>query len=163
MHRVILLIGGNEGDRFGNVELVKALIQERIGNIVGASGNYESEPWGFEHQLNFVNQVVEVETTMRPEEILMSGQEIEKELGRKAKTTRGYEGRTMDVDILFYDELILNKTDLIIPHPKLHERKFTLLPLVECWSELVHPKLKTTMAGLLSECGDEGWVRKVNE
>ncbi|WP_066632189.1 2-amino-4-hydroxy-6-hydroxymethyldihydropteridine diphosphokinase [Labilibacter marinus] len=161
MHRVILLIGGNEGDRFLNISKAKNLIGKSIGCILQQSGNYESEPWGFEHQQNFINQVIEVNSTLSPNEILKEGQEIEKELGRKPKTKIGYEGRTMDIDILFYNEEIVNQEDLIIPHPKLHERKFTLLPLIERWADFKHPIFKKSLKQLGKECEDEGWVRLV--
>ena len=161
MHRVILLIGGNEGNRLDNIEQAKFLIQKNIGELINTSGNYESEPWGFDHQLNFINQVIEIKTDLTPNEILSKGQNIEIQLGRKAKTQQGYEGRTMDIDILFYDSLILEESSLTIPHPRLHERKFTLLPLAEHWNDFVHPALNRTIGSLLFECKDEGWVRRL--
>ncbi|MCW3785513.1 2-amino-4-hydroxy-6-hydroxymethyldihydropteridine diphosphokinase [Plebeiibacterium sediminum] len=160
MSKVLLLIGGNEGDRMDNIKMSKDLIEERIGRITNESGIYESEPWGFEHAQNFLNQVLEVKCTMDAMDILEISQSIEKELGRKAKTTKGYEGRTMDIDILFYEDLVKKSARLTIPHPQLHKRKFTLLPLVEKWENLLHPTLHKTMKELLIECEDEGWVKK---
>lgn len=159
MHHVILLLGGN----LGNVELTliqaRDLIIEEIGEIVLASDLYESEPWGFEHAQNFLNQVIEVKSEYSPKEILKITQGIEKELGRKQKTSTYYEGRLIDIDILFYDDKIIDLAELRIPHPKLHERKFTLLPLNEKWSDLEHPILKKKIAELTKECIDTCWAR----
>ncbi len=160
MSKVLLLIGGNEGDRIDNIKQSKVLIEERIGLITSQSGIYESEPWGFEHAQNFLNQVIEVQCNKGAMVILAISQGIEKELGRRVKTTDGYEGRTMDIDILFYEDLIVNTERLVIPHPHLHKRKFTLLPLVEKWDNFLHPTLNKTMKELLFECNDEGLVKK---
>ncbi len=160
MNKVLLLIGGNEGDRVKNILHTNELISKYIGNIIKTSSMYESEPWGFNHQQNFINQVIEVSTNLSPNEVLKEGLLIEKKLGRKPKKKLGYEGRTMDVDILFYDNSILNENQLIIPHPKLHERKFTLLPLKEKWNDLIHPVFLKSIDSLNSECKDDGWVEK---
>lgn len=161
MNSVILLIGGNEGNRLKNMQEVRELIGTRIGKINKYSSCYESEPWGFAHQQNFLNQVVEVSTTLSANEILMLALEMEKVLGRKPKTQVGYEGRTMDIDILFFNNETIELPQLTVPHPKIPVRRFTLLPLVEEWSQLVHPILGKTMVELLNECNDTGWVRKI--
>ena len=161
MNSVLLLIGGNEGNRLVNIQEAKELMSTRIGIIEGGSSIYESEPWGFVHQQNFFNQVVEVSTALSASEILIVGLQIETELGRKPKTQSGYEGRTMDIDILFFNDEIIEIPQLTVPHPKIQERRFTLLPLAERWSQLGHPVLGKTMAELLDECDDAGWVRKV--
>lgn len=161
MNSVILLIGGNEGNRTENIYAAKALIGDRIGKITEFSSCYESEPWGFAHQQNFLNQVVEVSTTLLALDILNLAKQIEKELGRKPKTQAGYEGRTMDIDILFFNNEIIELPQLTVPHPKIQERRFTLLPLAERWGKLVHPILGKTMNMLLNECDDAGWVRKI--
>lgn len=160
MNSVKLLIGGNEGNRLKNMHEVQELISTRIGKIDECSSCYESEPWGFAHQQNFLNQVLEVSTVLSVTEILTVGQQIEKELGRKPKTQVGYEGRTMDIDILFFNDETINLPQLTVPHPKIQERRFTLLPLAEKWSTLVHPVLGKTMHMLLDECKDMGWVEK---
>ncbi len=160
MYKVLLLIGGNEGDRIENIFQSKELIEQKIGVIIKQSGIYESEPWGFEHAQNFLNQVIEIESNKDSFEILKISQEIERILGRKAKTTLGYEGRTMDIDILFYGSEIIDTEKLTIPHPRLHERKFTLLPLVEKWENLLHPIFNLNAKDLLRDCKDEGWVKK---
>ncbi len=160
MHKILLLIGGNEGDRVENIIQSKKLIAESIGKIECQSGIYESEPWGFEHAQNFLNQVIEIQSDKSPREVLKLSQEIEKTLGRKAKTSTEYEGRTMDIDILFYDSEVINTHDLIVPHPHLHKRKFTLLPLAEKWKQFLHPLINQTISDILIACKDEGWVNK---
>jgi len=159
MSEILLLIGGNEGDRLENIDLSKKLIEEKIGIIVNQSGIYESEPWGFEHAQNFLNQVIEIQSDLNPFDILTVSQQIEKDLGRRAKTIQGYEGRTMDIDILFYGSEIINTEELTVPHPRLHERKFTLLPLEEKWKDFLHPVFNQTIKDLLLGCKDEGWVK----
>ncbi|TLX76895.1 2-amino-4-hydroxy-6-hydroxymethyldihydropteridine diphosphokinase [Labilibacter sediminis] len=159
MHQIILLIGGNEGNTHEYIAKAKAFIEKKIGKIVKESSIVESEPWGFEHAQNFLNQVIEVESSLTPHETLKNGQEIEKTLGRKAKTTTGYEGRPMDIDILFYDNLEISEEDLTIPHPRMHERKFTMVPLAEKWNNYIHPTFRKTMKQLLDECNDDGWIK----
>jgi len=161
MHNVIILIGGNEGNTKDYIIKAKRFIQKSIGPIVLISSLYESEPWGFEHTQNFINQIIEVESVLTPHQILDIGQQIEKSLGRQCKTISGYEGRPMDIDILFYDRLIINTNNLVVPHPKLHERKFTLLPLLEKWGNFIHPSLCKSVSLLMNECNDDGWVKKL--
>ncbi|GAF03427.1 2-amino-4-hydroxy-6-hydroxymethyldihydropteridine diphosphokinase [Saccharicrinis fermentans] len=161
MHKVILLIGGNEGQRIENIQEVKNKIDTQIGSIIQESSLYESEPWGFEHHQNFINQVLEVSTQLSPSEVLQRGQSIEKELGRRPKKKLTYEARTMDIDILFYDDVRQEAVALTIPHPKLQERLFTLLPLNEKWGKYTHPVLNKTIEQLLDECDDVGWVKKI--
>lgn len=160
MNSVILLVGGNEGNRFKNMQEATELIATRIGNIEECSSCYQSEPWGFVHQQNFLNQVMEVSTALSASEILTVALQIEKKLGRKQKTQNGYEGRTMDIDILFFNDETIELPQLTVPHPKIQERRFTLLPLAERWGALVHPLLGKTMIMLLDECTDAGWVEK---
>ncbi len=159
--RVILLIGGNLGNRIALINEAKLLISKNNHEIIQESSLYESEPWGFTHAQNFINQVIEINSASDPRTLMIENQKIEKTLGRKAKTSDGYEGRTMDIDILFFNDEIIQSTDLIIPHPKLHERRFTLLPLAEKWQDLMHPVLNKSIDTLLSECTDEGHVNKV--
>ncbi len=161
MNNVILLLGGNLGNRVELIQEAKNLISQNNCLIIKESAFYESEPWGFTHAQNFINQIIEIETESEPEILLLKTQHIEKVLGRKAKTKAGYEGRTMDIDILFFNSQILHQQNLIIPHPELHKRKFTLLPLVEQWETLIHPVLQKTSLELLASCADSCWVRKI--
>ncbi len=159
MNNVILLLGGNLGDRTKLIQEAKNLISQNNCIIVKESSLYESEPWGFNHAQNFINQIIEIETEYEPEFLLQNTQKIEKTLGRKAKTKTGYEGRTMDIDILFFNHQIIHLPNLIIPHPELHNRKFTLLPLAEKWDDFIHPVFQKTSIDLLESCKDTCWAR----
>lgn len=136
----------------------------RVGNLVQVSSLYETEPWGFVSEQNFLNQVVVVETDRTPRELMDILQEIEKELGRHREGSDshgGYSSRPIDIDILFYDRQIIDTPALKVPHPQLHKRRFTLEPLHEVAPDLLHPVLKKTTARLLDECQDPSRVCKV--
>lgn len=163
MHRAILLLGGNLGDIKATLKLSLDLLQNEVGAVQKQSKLFESEPWGFEHAQNFLNQVIEIETNYSARELLGLTQKIEKELGRKQKTSTHYEGRLIDIDILFFDDEIVDDDDLKIPHPRLHERLFTLLPLNEVWSSYTHPILNKSIAELLNECEDKCWARELGQ
>ncbi|MCU4174515.1 2-amino-4-hydroxy-6-hydroxymethyldihydropteridine diphosphokinase [Carboxylicivirga sp. N1Y90] len=160
--RLILLLGGNQNDVRAKLKLAIEKLGLEFGDLIYCSSYYESEPWGFEASQRFINQVVEFYTLVPVNELLAITQRIEKELGRKEKVGTVYESRPIDIDILFVDDVIMEARDLTIPHRLLHERRFTLLPLTEHWSELIHPKLQKTISELLDECKDEGQVVKVN-
>jgi 2-amino-4-hydroxy-6-hydroxymethyldihydropteridine diphosphokinase len=157
MSRAILLLGGNMGNRMNLLGEARNLIEERIGRIVKSSSVYETEPWGFSSDLTFLNQVVIIESAISPNKMLDEIHRIETKLGRK-RNSSGYEPRTMDIDILFYDHLTVNESDLIIPHPRLHNRRFTLLPLAEIAGEYVHPVLNERLDVLAKECNDTSKV-----
>ena len=129
--KVYILFGGNKGNRFKFFEKAENEIARNVGTVVTKSGLYESEAWGFDtkEEQDFLNQVIIVETFLQPQELLVRTQRIEKKLGRtkKSKIVSGglskipqYEDRNIDIDILFYDDLVLNTSELVIPHPKLH-------------------------------------------
>lgn len=158
MHRVYLGIGGNLGDREENLNSTLRLIAEKVGTVEAVSPIYESEPWGFSHAQSFLNQVVEVVTSLKPLQLLQVCKGIEVALGREQLQHSGYAGRTADVDILFYDDIILNDPLLTIPHAKLHERFFVLKPLVQIAPGLTHPLLQKSIVQLLDECTDVGGV-----
>lgn len=156
-----LLLGADIGDKRATFAKAKQLIGERLGGIVRESSLYESEAWGFESSTTFLNQVVEVETDLPPLELLGGIQKIEAELGR-TRSGNGYESRFIDIDILFYDSLILDTPSLTIPHPHLHKRMFTLEPLNELMPDFFHPTLHKTIADLKTECTDMGVVKRIN-
>jgi 2-amino-4-hydroxy-6-hydroxymethyldihydropteridine diphosphokinase len=162
MAKVILLLGGNENNTRKAFKTAIERIGQKIGTIGKQSGLYTSSPWGFEHPDWFLNQVLEVESTLPPGQILQQTRLIEQEAGRKTKTIDHYEARLIDIDILFIDNMVINKPDLQIPHPLLHLRRFTLLPLDELMAGFVHPVLKKTIHVLLQECSDMGEVRRVD-
>ena len=159
-NEVYLLTGGNLGDRFKLLEQAKNEISEKIGKIKNESSIYETVPWGFKAEQDFLNQVVEVSTKLSPQKVLEFCLEIEDELGRERKSGY-YESRTMDIDILFYNDEIINEPGLIIPHPKLHLRRFTLVPLTEIEPDFVHPVLNKKLTLILEECNDISDVRRL--
>lgn len=155
MHKVYLGLGSNLGNRQQNIENAVRLVQERVGQVVRQSSLMESEPWGFESSHNFLNAVILCQTTKTPREVLMLTQQIERDLGRKKKSTRlpvsqtestrlpvsqkssdrQYADRPIDIDILLYDDLTVDEPDLKIPHPLMYERDFVMKPL----REICHP------------------------
>lgn len=158
-NQVYLLIGGNLGDRKALLQKARQGIEEYIGKIIGKSSIYETAAWGFESENDFLNQVLIVDSDLNPHQVLDKCHEIEKQLGR-IRNSEQYASRTMDIDILFYNDEILDEPNLIVPHPKLHERRFTLEPLNEIAPDYIHPKLKKSMQELLSDCIDHSDVKK---
>ncbi len=151
-----LLLGANLGDRIHTLRRAVDLIAERVGAITNASGLYETAPWGVADQPTYLNQVLMVDTELKPEDVLTRTQAIEQELGRVRLEKWG--ARVIDIDILYYDQLILQTETLTIPHPYLHQRRFTLVPLADIAPDFVHPVLQKTTIELLAECEDEGDV-----
>ena len=158
---VFILLGSNLGDRQLLVSQAWSMMEERCGKIIAKSRLYESEPWGFKSEHWFLNQVVVLDTEMSPDDLMDALLAIEKELGRDRTTPHeGYVSRPMDLDILYWGEdLIVEKQHVIVPHPRLHKRRFTLLPLCDVAPDYVHPILKKTNRQLLDECQDEGIVK----
>ncbi len=157
MAKAVLITGGNRGDVRALLRRAAGLIGERIGRIVRSSACYESAPWGFRAEQSFWNQVLEVETPLHPEELLEAVLSVEAELGRdrvqegleKASTGERYASRTLDVDILFYDDEVICTPRLEIPHPRLGGREFVLRPLCELMPERRHPVTGERMRDLL--------------
>lgn len=163
-HTAYLLLGGNIRSRSTYLTKGIELINRHVGEIVQTSSLYESEPWGFEAPVAFLNRVVCVETLLGPLELLKETQEIERKAGRLQKTENGsYTSRTLDIDILFYDDEIIHRPELTVPHTRISERRFTLVPLAEIAPDKVHPVFKKNCAQLLLACKDEGKVRKYKE
>ncbi len=154
MNHVYLLIGSNKGDRKNYLEEAGKKIIQQIGLIHKRSPVYETEPWGFDHESFFLNQCVLVLTSLSPYNVLRSLKKIEKQFGRR-DNPGVYKSREMDIDILFYNDIILRENDLIIPHPLVHERMFTLVPLADIDPGLIHPVFKKTVGELLLQCPDK--------
>ena len=158
---VFILLGSNLGNRQLLVNQACEKIGERCGEIVAKSRLYESEPWGFKAEHWFLNQVVEIKTSLSPDDLMDTLLAIEKELGRDRTTPHeGYVSRPIDLDILYWGkDLIVEKQHVIVPHPRLHQRRFTLLPLCDVAPDYIHPILKKTNRQLLDECQDTGIVK----
>jgi 2-amino-4-hydroxy-6-hydroxymethyldihydropteridine diphosphokinase len=120
------------GDRERNLRKAIRLITDRVGQVTRQSSFIETEPWGYESSNRYMNAAVRCETTKTPREVLLLTQQIERDLGRKTKSVSGgYADRTIDIDILLYDELTVDEPDLKIPHPLMHQRDFVMIPLRE--------------------------------
>ena len=161
MHKVFLGTGGNIGDKQLNFTKVAHLVHNRLGEIIKTSSIYETPPWGFISEDHFWNQVFLIHSAMKPEKLLDEIHEIETEFGRK-RTTGKYTSREMDIDILYYDDLFLETENLIIPHPRIQNRKFVLVPLVEIAPDFKHPLFRLTNLQLLENCKDESVIIKIN-
>ena len=136
MHQLYLSLGSNLGDRQHTLLQALQLIDERVGSVYRVSSFIETEPWGFESDHPFLNAVSLVHTMMSPELCLEETQQIERELGRTAKSIDGhYHDRTIDIDLLMYDDLHVNEPDLTLPHPLMHERDFVMIPLRQVLGE----------------------------
>jgi len=157
-HQVLLLLGSNIPFRSVYLQEAKLLIENEIGSIIKQSSIYESEPWGFFSEGLFLNQVLIIQSGLPAMELLNKSQKIEKQLGRIDKTDGVYSSRTIDIDILYFDQEIINEPQLKIPHPYMHERRFTLVPLVEVVPRWIHPLFKKSSRQLLDECPDRAEV-----
>lgn len=145
MARIFLGLGSNLGDREKNINLALEKLGQ-VGKVHKVSSLYETEPVGYKDQPWFLNLVAEFETKLSPQELLRAGKAIEKELGREPGPRFG--PRPIDLDILLYDNLVLGIPELTIPHPRLAERAFVLIPLAEIAPEVLHPVLKKTVREL---------------
>lgn len=152
IHNVFLSLGSNKGDRQKNLNLAIELISNRIGSIVSQSDFFVTEPVGFKSAHLFYNIAIGIKTTYSATDILKITQQIEKELGRKRKSVNGvYHDRTIDIDILIYDNCIINTPELQIPHPRMKERRFVLEPLAQIAPNLIIPNETQTIAELLAD------------
>ena len=138
VHKVYLGLGSNLGDKETHIRKAITLIGERVGTVLRQSSLIETEPWGFESEHTFLNGVILVETTLTPRQTLKATQKIERDLGRKRKSTDSsshqlpnYSDRPIDIDILLYDDLTIDEPDLKIPHPLMEQRDFVMIPLRE--------------------------------
>lgn len=160
MREVFLLLGSNLGDRFKQIELAIDQIDQKVGFITAKSSVYETEPWGTDEPLPFLNMVIRVSTLLDPQQVLDRVLEIEKALGRQRSNFRN-QPRTIDIDILLCGDSIISTKQLTVPHERMHLRRFVLEPLNEIAPSAIHPVFKKSVKVLLSECDDNSWVRRV--
>ena len=156
-----LLLGGNLGDRMDYLRRCIDLLNSEAGNVITMSSIYESEPWGFDDPQWFLNQAVALETNLSPFELLECIQKIEKTLGRRRTAANEYQARTIDIDIILYDNIVINTPELVIPHPRMTERMFVMQPMAEIAPDMEHPVLNCTMAYLRDNCRDSGSTHSV--
>jgi 2-amino-4-hydroxy-6-hydroxymethyldihydropteridine diphosphokinase len=158
MNNVSLLIGGNMGDRMANLTAARNSINIDCGRIITCSSIYETEAWGYKEQDAFLNQALIIQTTLAADALMDAILKIELALGRKREIPLG--PRIIDIDIIYYNNEIINTSSLTIPHPSMAQRKFVLMPLTEMAPNYIHPILLKTNEVLLKECGDSSVVYK---
>jgi 2-amino-4-hydroxy-6-hydroxymethyldihydropteridine diphosphokinase len=156
---LVLLLGSNLGNRSGNLHHACLLIGESIGPVKSVSSIYETAPWGYDSKNGFLNQCVTLWSDMDPGRILKQIHLIETKLGRRGRSL-DYSDRLIDIDILFYGDMVLSRPDLHIPHQKLQDRRFSLVPLAEILPDFEHPILRKKISTLLSECMDNLPVKR---
>ena len=162
MNQLVVLLGGNIGDKISNFKKAICFLQDEVGEVVAKSSLYESEPWGYEDNYQYLNAVVVINTIYSANECLHKLLKIEVKLGRTRKQTKTYEARTIDLDILFFNNEIINNKELTVPHPLLYKRNFTLHPLFELMPTFHHPVLNRTITCLYNESEDNALVTKLN-
>lgn len=155
MAKAYLSLGTNLGNKRRNLVTAAALLAERAGDILALSDIYETEPWGFESSHRFLNAALILETAYGPSELLQVTRLIEIEMGRIAKSDGAYDDRLIDIDLLLYDDLVMQTDRLSLPHPLMHKRRFVLEPLAEIAPEAVHPVFHKTIYQLTAELNDE--------
>lgn len=160
---VTVILGSNSGNKAGYIKQATALLDRQAGKLVAFSSLYETAPWGFESDEPFLNRVAQFESKLSPEDFLQQALSIEKSLGRTRPTDSRYASRTIDIDLLFCDSQILCTPALILPHPRIAERRFALVPLNEIMPDFIHPLFHKTLSQLLSECTDPLAVKKISE
>ena len=150
MSKVYLGLGSNLGNKGENIHKAITLIGERVGLVVRQSSLISSEPWGFQSENKFLNSAVKVTTSLSPLQILEKTQQIEREMGRMHKSVGGrYSDRLIDIDILMYDDLVVQTDVLTLPHPLMHERLFVMEPLAEIAPRAIHPVFAETIENML--------------
>jgi 2-amino-4-hydroxy-6-hydroxymethyldihydropteridine diphosphokinase len=154
-----LILGSNIGDRIKNIKTAVNTIRLYIGNVVRASSIYLTEPWGHTDQAAFYNQVIEIETELDADETLNKVLSIEESMGRVRK--KKWAERIIDIDILYFDDQVISKKNLSIPHPGIPDRRFVLVPLCELIPDSIHPVLNISNADLLKATKDQLGVKKI--
>lgn len=160
MKRVFLLLGSNQGDRKMALQTARERLADKAGKIIQASSVYRTGAWGNTEQPDFFNQAIEIATPLSPDDLLKACLEAETGMGRKRLEKWGE--RVIDIDLLFYGDVVLSHETLQVPHPHIPFRRFTLAPLAEIAPEFVHPSLDKTVRQLLEECHDSLPVERID-
>ena len=160
-HFASITLGSNIGDKVFNIKKAIDYVSQSV-EVKRISNYYETEPWGYESKNSFVNAGIIIETIFSPEDLLAFLKQIEKKMGRQ-KTTGGYQDRIIDLDILTFDHVTLSTTNLVIPHPKIAERKFSIVILKDLFFDEVIPSLNKSALELLQQCEDKLKVQMINE
>ena len=159
MYEIILRLGSNMGCREDYLNSALKRLSAISETTPVCSSLYESEPWGFDTETWFLNMAVKINSTLTPIDLLQDIMKIEKELGRvRNQSSEGYDSRVIDIDIIYYGSLQINTDFLIIPHPKMQQRRFVLMPVAEISPDFIHPQLNKTSIELLQECEDKSIV-----
>ncbi|MCK5824121.1 MAG: 2-amino-4-hydroxy-6-hydroxymethyldihydropteridine diphosphokinase [Ichthyobacteriaceae bacterium] len=161
MRNTYLILGSNLGNSIEVINLAIEEVNKEVGLVIAKSSFYKTAPWGFESKNDFYNIVLKVSTNLKPQVQLRTFLNIEKTLGRTRSGKDGYESRIIDIDILLIDDLIINTEALIVPHPRMNQRMFTLMPLAEIDGNIVHPIENKTIKQILNECKDDSEVEIV--
>ena len=161
MTTVYLSLGGNIGNRRKNLEDALALIEANCGKLLAVSSFYETEPWGFQSENAFLNIAAKLRTRLNAAEFHNEIQKIEILSGRKRNTNAGYADRTIDIDILYFGKLNMSSQNLTIPHPRIAERKFVLIPLLEIAEMAGNKTLTGKVKAMLKKCNDNTAIKKV--
>lgn len=151
---VHLSLGSNQGDRIANLNAAVEAICKEFGAIETISSIYQSPPWGFEAEMDFYNLCMSLKTNVTPVELLETFQSIETKLGRQKKQSAVYLSRTIDIDILSVDALVMESASLTVPHPQMHNRRFVLEPLLEIAPNFIHASSQKSISELIKECKD---------
>lgn len=157
--KAFLGLGTNQNDRQKNLKKAVEYIRISAGEVISFSQIYETESWGFRSENHFLNMVIQIKTGLKPVDLLKQLLKIEMIMGR-VRSAEKYSSRIIDIDILLYENEIIDKPYLKVPHPMMSERKFVLVPLCEIAPEMIHPVLNKTFATLLEECKDESFVKR---
>ena len=161
MNSVYILLGGNLGDREENMTVARSYIEKHVGKIIKVSSIYETASWGIAKQPDFLNQVVLIKTKFSAEKVMETILIIENKMGRIR--TEKNASRIIDIDILFFNDEVINKQGLTVPHPEIQNRKFALIPLNEIAPDLMHPTFQRSIKELLSTSKDKLEVKRLKE
>lgn len=153
MNTAILLIGGNLGNRIEHLQQAIQIIDQQAGRVIKASALYETAPWGNVQQPDYLNQALQVQTLLAPLPLLHTLLNIERNIGRIRQQMWG--ARVIDIDIIFYNNEVISLPELKVPHPRMQNRQFVLVPLNEILPDWVHPVLQQDIRTLLADCKDE--------